>query len=330
MSRLLSLLLLLTCLSTESMAHVLRVAQLNIEQLDSARYSLHYQIPDGEQAIYPSPQLPSRCQWQQQPTRDIGLQSYVFDCAGQPLVADDELLLDWQRSGALVSMLWRNGLSQRQFFPVSEQGIVVSLEDLQAGSGSLLKTAQRYTELGVYHILIGIDHLFFVLAMLLLVSSRYKLIAAITAFTLAHSVTLALSVFELLSLNMAVVESLIALSIVVMAKEIVLAERGRLGIAWHYPALVALIFGLIHGLGFADALKALGIANESIPATLLFFNLGVELGQVLFIAVIWLLVYMAKLLGAKWSKQRQIASAYILGATAMVWFLLRITGAFGL
>lgn len=322
--------LLFSCVSFDVSAHALRVAKLTIEETTPAYYQLRYDVPSGEEASYPTPRLPTHCDWQTEsgPMVSSGLMKLVFHCSGGVLTANDQLVLDWQRSGVMVSMAWHSGVNARQFFAVEPDGIVVRFGDLHAGSGDLYQTAVRYTQLGIEHILMGIDHLFFVVALLLLVSSRIKLIAAITAFTIGHSVTLALSVVDLLRLNMAVVETLIALSIVLMAKEILLSQRGIYGLAWRYPAVIALAFGLVHGLGFADVLMSLGIENEALLPTLLFFNLGIELGQLMFIAVIAVLLWLLKVAGVCLTTSHSALLTYGLGVTAMVWFLTRLCAVF--
>jgi hydrogenase/urease accessory protein HupE len=153
--------------------------------------------------------------------------------------------------------------------------------------------AATYLGLGVEHILLGIDHLLFVLAMLLLVSSWRRLVATITAFTVAHSITLALATLGFVHVPPKPIEAAIALSIVFVAVEIVHGRMGRLGPTERWPWMVAFVFGLLHGLGFASALRAVGLPESAIPTALLFFNLGVELGQLAFVGVV--LAFLASL-----------------------------------
>jgi hydrogenase/urease accessory protein HupE len=146
--------------------------------------------------------------------------------------------------------------------------------------------AQTYTVLGIEHILTGFDHLLFVLALLCLVQGTRRLIATITAFTLAHSLTLFAATLGWLNVPAPPVEAMIALSIVFVAGEIVHARQGRPGLTQRRPWIVAFCFGLLHGLGFAGALAEVGLPPLSIPMALLFFNVGVEIGQLIFIAVV--------------------------------------------
>jgi hydrogenase/urease accessory protein HupE len=179
-----------------------------------------------------------------------------------------------------------------------------------------------YGALGVEHILPGIDHLLFVLALLLIVSGWRKLVATITGFTVAHSITLALATLGLVSVPQAPVEAVIALSILFVAVEIVYWRQGREGITRRKPWVVAFLFGLLHGLGFAGALTEIGLPEHAIPLALLFFNVGVEIGQLLFIAVV-----LAALPGLRYLPLPQWAwriPVYSIGALAAFWTIERI------
>src|SRR6185295_9558805 len=149
---------------------------------------------------------------------------------------------------------------------------------------SALAVASVYLELGIEHIMLGIDHLLFVLALLLVTRGTRRLVKTVTAFTIAHSITLAVATLGVVHAPSAPVEAVIALSIVFVAAEIVRADRGRDGVTTRAPWIVAFTFGLLHGFGFAGALSAVGLPQGHIPLALLFFNLGVEVGQLVFIA----------------------------------------------
>ena len=153
-------------------------------------------------------------------------------------------------------------------------------------SPGVFEVVQTYTVLGIEHILMGVDHLLFVLALLILVQGTRRLIATITAFTLAHSLTLFAATLGWIHIPGPPVEAVIALSIVFVAGEIVHARQGRPGLTRRYPWIVAFAFGLLHGLGFAGALAEVGLPPLSIPTALLFFNVGVEIGQLVFIAAV--------------------------------------------
>jgi hydrogenase/urease accessory protein HupE len=184
--------------------------------------------------------------------------------------------------------------------------------------------AATYLRLGIEHILEGVDHLLFVLALVLLVRDAKRLVATVTAFTVAHSLTLAAATLGFVHVRQGPVEAVIALSIVFVAGEIVHQARGRPGLGSNRPWLVAFVFGLLHGLGFAGALREVGLPEHSIPLALLFFNLGVELGQLLFIACILPLASLQRRAVRRWPEQAALAPAYCIGSVAAWWTLERV------
>ncbi len=224
-------------------------------------------------------------------------------------------------SAALVKVFWRDG--QSRVYTLTERQPTVNLygsADDQRGMGEI---AGAYFVLGVEHILGGIDHLLFVFALLFLVGFNRNLIWTITAFTLAHSLTLASAALGLLTLRSAPVEATIALSIVLVAAE---ALHGRDTLARRLPAMVAFLFGLVHGLGFAGALNEIGLPQNHLATALLTFNLGVEFGQLLAVAVAW----------AAWSvfrnwrlaEQSRVPLLYGIGSVAAYWSWLRVAAIF--
>jgi hydrogenase/urease accessory protein HupE len=162
-----------------------------------------------------------------------------------------------------------------------------------------MQVAGTYLHLGVEHILFGIDHLLFVLALLLLVKGWWRLVQTVTAFTVAHSLTLAAATLGFVHVPQQPVEAVIALSIVFVASEIVHERQDRSGLSARQPWIVAFAFGLLHGFGFAGALSEVGLPQTAIPVALLFFNVGVELGQLLFIVSVF-----AAVAGARHITQR--------------------------
>ena len=270
-------------------AHKLGVARLLLEEIDADTYVVRYEVPLGEASTYPPPILPAHCRWEEPPSQPEGRVRLIFHAEDHPLSVDDVLILHWQRNGVLATAVWRSGAKARQFFPNTREGIEVRMDQLRAGSGTLGRTGKRYFVMGMEHILQGTDHLFFIGGLLLLVSGVRPLLLTITAFTIAHSLTLGLSVFGIFRLSAEMTDVLVAFSIVLLAGEIIRMQQGRSTLASRKPWLVSFCFGLVHGLGFAGALEALGLPNESIPLVLLFFNLGVEAGQLLFMGL-WLAV----------------------------------------
>ena len=186
------------------------------------------------------------------------------------------------------------------------------------------EVAGTYLGLGIEHILTGIDHLLFVLALLLLTTGTWRLLKTVTAFTVAHSITLALATLGLAHVPSKPVEAVIALSIVFVAAEILHARRGRIGLAARMPWIVAFTFGLLHGFGFAGALSEVGLPAGQIPVALLFFNLGVEAGQLLFIAAVLALVAGARRVRVAWPRWAELVPPYAIGSVAMVWVIQRV------
>jgi len=181
-----------------------------------------------------------------------------------------------------------------------------------------------YTKIGIEHILTGVDHLLFVLALVLIVNGWRRLVTTITAFTIAHSITLAAATLGFVHVPSPPVEACIALSIVFVAAEIVHGRQGRPGLTKRAPWVVAFTFGLLHGLGFAGALSEVGLPQNAIPLALLFFNVGVEIGQLMFISAI---------LGVSFVVRRVPLAAplwgwrilpYAIGSVAMFWVIQRV------
>ena len=188
-----------------------------------------------------------------------------------------------------------------------------------------LTVARTYLVLGIEHILGGVDHLLFVLGLLLIVGRRWGLlIKTITAFTVAHSITLALATLGFVHVPEAPVEAVIALSIMFVASEVLHARAGRPGLTTRSPWLVAFTFGLLHGFGFAGALNAIGLPQNSIPVALLLFNVGVEVGQLLFVAAVVAFVAALGRVRVMWPKWAEAIPPYAIGGAAMFWVIQRI------
>ena len=194
---------------------------------------------------------------------------------------------------------------------------------VEAVPGSL-QVAATYLSLGIEHILLGLDHLLFVLALLILVDNWRRLVWTITAFTIAHSITLAAATLGWVAVPPPPVEAVIALSIVFVAGEIVRSRQGRPSLSQRLPWLVAFTFGLLHGFGFAGALSEIGLPQQQIPLALFTFNVGVEIGQLLFVGAVLLLARLPRLLHlpvpAWWAR----AVAYGIGSVAVFWVIERV------
>jgi hydrogenase/urease accessory protein HupE len=310
-------------------AHDLGVARGQLQEMEGGRYLLEIEVLPGPAEPFGAPELPARCA-RRDGAAPVGPDQrtlrYEFACAPQPLTARDVLRLPWPGQGVMMTARWAGGSTARQFFARTGNVIEVPLDALQAGSGSLSDAAWRYLGLGIEHILLGIDHLLFVFGLLLLVNGPWMLVKTITAFTLAHSTSLALATLGLVRVPSPPVEAAIALSIMFLAAEILRARQGRPGLTASAPWLAAFAFGLLHGFGFAGALFDLGLASREIPLALLFFNVGVEIGQLLFVVVVLILAWALRRLQVAWPRWSTLLAAYALGTIAAFWFLERTSG----
>lgn len=193
-----------------------------------------------------------------------------------------------------------------------------------------LDVARGYLVLGAEHILLGIDHLLFVLALLIITQGVWALVKTVTAFTIAHSITLALATLGVVNVPSAPIEATIALSIVFVAAEIVHARQGHPGIAARAPWIVAFVFGLLHGFGFAGALSEIGLPAGHVPLALLFFNLGVEAGQLVFVAAVLALAAIGRRAHVALPRWAELVTPYLIGSLAMVWVIDRVGAVFDL
>jgi len=183
---------------------------------------------------------------------------------------------------------------------------------------------RTYIRLGFEHILAGVDHLLFVLALLLITNGFKKLVKTITAFTVAHSITLSLASLGVVGLAMPPVEAVIALSIVFLAIELINHYKGRKCLTAKYPWVVAFTFGLLHGFGFAGALAEVGLPQMEIPTALLFFNVGVELGQLAFVIAAMLLIWIMNTVRTDWPSWMKGVPPYAIGSIAAFWLIERV------
>jgi hypothetical protein len=201
-------------------------------------------------------------------------------------------------------------------------------EVILVGHRSLMQVASAYFRLGVDHILGGIDHLLFVAALLLLVSGWRRLAGTITAFTVAHSITLAAATLGVIAMPVALIEALIALSIAFVAAEVVHLRRGGRSLTSQWPWVIAFAFGLLHGVGFASALGEIGLPQNAVPVALLFFNLGVEAGQLLFVSIALSAAALMRRLARRFEPQPKTfirtLPPYVIGSLGAFWVLQRV------
>ena len=225
-------------------------------------------------------------------------------------------------SAAVVKVHWLDG--QSRVFTLTAGQPDVQLYGSAEDKRGISEIASAYVVLGVEHILGGFDHLMFVLALLFLVSFNRRLVLTISAFTLAHSLTLALSALGLLTLRSPPVEATIALSIMLVAAEALHKEQT---LSRRWPAVVAFLFGLVHGLGFAGALSDIGLPQNHLFVALLTFNVGVELGQLLVVAVAF--VFYRAFAARPQVAAMRVPALYAIGGIAAYWSVGRIVSIVG-
>jgi len=220
-------------------------------------------------------------------------------------------------SAVILRITWQG--EQRSTFTLTKNQPAARLFGSARDERDVGQVAQTYGVLGIEHILSGIDHLLFVISLLLLVGFRRQLLATITLFTVAHSLTLAASALGALTLRPPPVEAVIALSIVLVSAE-ALSQKDTITRRW--PGIVAFVFGLIHGLGFAGALKDIGLPEQHANMALLTFNLGVEAGQLVVIGLAWLVVLASRKF--TWTTTARQVTLYGIGSISVFWTLSRI------
>ena len=195
--------------------------------------------------------------------------------------------------------------------------------DIAAPRG-IVATAGVFFVQGIEHILLGVDHLLFVFGLLLLVRTNWMLVKTITAFTVAHSTTLAIATLGYAHVPAAPLNAVIALSILFLGPEIIRSWRGGTSLTIRHPWVVAFVFGLLHGFGFASGLAAVGLPSGDIPLALLMFNVGVEVGQLAFVALVLLLVRAFKVLQMQWPGWVAVMPAYVVGSLGALWSIQRV------
>jgi hydrogenase/urease accessory protein HupE len=268
------------------------------------------------------PRLPKEARVTSEPVRmkvgDAATEQFTMVCPGG--LDGKEVAVDGA-AAAIADVLVRvehlNGASQIFRLTPDQRSHVI---EPAPGRWQEVKT---YLNMGVSHILMGVDHLLFVLGLLLIVRDRWMLLKTITAFTVAHSITLGIATMGWASAPMLPLNAAIALSILFLGPEIVRVRRGETSLTIRNPWLVAGAFGLLHGFGFASGLTALGLPRAEIPLALLFFNCGVEIGQLFFVALILLLALSFRSLEIRWARWAEALPAYTVGGLGAYWTIQR-------
>jgi len=304
-------------------AHEIRPAYLQIDEQSPQHYQLLWKIPTNYGMVQNiRPTFGPEFTLTALPGQTIvnGFVIFRYLLVGQVPLPGSSLTiehLDQTTIETLVNMTFLDG--SHYSLVLRPRDNTITIPDTTTG----WHLVYAYTQLGVEHILAGWDHLAFVTALMLIVAGWRMLLKTITAFTLAHSITLGLATFGYVSLPPPPVEALIALSILLVAGEAVHLRYGKQTLASRWPWVVAFAFGLLHGFGFAGALKEIGLPQVDVPVALLFFNVGVELGQLLFISALLGLLSLVR----RWvtlPKYASVLAAYGIGTLATFWLLQRI------
>ena len=323
---LLALLLALPALAGDvARADELRPGYLELTQRDTHHWKMVWKAPVlGGLATHARPVVPDFC-LAGAPTARL---------EGAALVAVSEVACTKPLAGARVGLGGMDGAFTDALLRIAPLKRPVQAARLTPGHGMVTvdivpnraQVAETYFLLGVRHILAGYDHLLFVVALVLLLMRPMAVIKAATAFTVAHSLTLAGTTLGLFGLAQAPVEALIALSIVFLAVEIIKQHPDTPRLSERIPWVVSFFFGLIHGFGFAGALREIGLPEGDVPMALFTFNVGVEIGQLIIIAVVLAALFALRHLVARAMRPAVVASSYVIGSVASFWFIQRLVG----
>lgn len=310
-----------------SLAHDARPIAVEVKQTKDFTVSISFKVPGTlDTRFKPVANLPRDCS-QFGETPPIGVDGayvyeHVYRCRN-PL-GGQTIGIEYPYGNPSLSSLLQvtlpSGASHTKLLPPGENNWLVPEEP------STAVVASDYTVLGITHIWRGVDHLLFILCLLFIAGTKWRILATVTGFTLAHSLTLALSTLGYFKVSIGAVEAIIALSIVFLAAEIL--RNNRQSLAWRKPMIVAIAFGLLHGLGFATVLADIGLPQSHRVQALIFFNVGVEIGQVVLIAIAMLAAQLLKrreaLLGQfRFEPTIKAASTYAIGIVGSYWFVER-------
>ncbi|MEE9543773.1 MAG: HupE/UreJ family protein [Thermodesulfobacteriota bacterium] len=305
-------------------AHRLEPAYLELSEEGPGGFSVLWKRPlVGGRPMNIYPEFPSNCSNLIEPSQKIlatgSIERWRVDCGARGIVGQEILIsgLSATSTDTLTRIRLNDGTVHTAVLRPGSPAFIVP------ETASTLQVLRSYLRLGVEHILGGFDHLLFVLGLLLIVGNTSLLIKTITAFTLAHSVTLAVAALGFVYVPQAPVEAVIALSILFLAIELVKQRRGIVGLTVRAPWIVALCFGLLHGFGFAGALTEVGLPQSDIPLALLSFNIGVEAGQLIFVAGVLVVIWTINKIKIRWPVWVEQAPAYAIGSLAAFWFIER-------
>ncbi len=310
---------------TPATADEIRPALLDIKEQNTGLFAVTWKVPTrGDKVLAITPQLPGSLELVGSPSvqnvpgaliEHTTYKNTAKSLTGQVIVIDG---LTAVQTDVLLLIQLQDGTQHSAILRPSSPEYTIPLE------ASKLQVAGDYWRMGTIHILEGVDHLLFVLALMLIVTGFGQLLKAVTAFTVAHSITLVLATLGVVHVPAAPTEAIIALSILFLATEIVHKHNGQFSLTEKYPWVIAFVFGLFHGLGFAGALSEIGVPQNEVPLALLMFNVGVETGQLIFIAVVLSLIALLKRLPFTAPQGAWRIAPYAIGSVAAFWTIERV------
>ena len=313
------------CLALPTSADEIRPALLDIKEQNTGLFAVTWKVPvRGDRVLAITPQLPESLELVGSPSVQDApgarIEHSTFKSNGKPLTGQTIVIdgLAAVQTDVLLLIQLQDGTQHSAILRPGSPEFTIPLE------ASKLEVAGDYWRLGTIHILEGVDHLLFVLALLLIVSGLGQLVKAVTAFTVAHSITLALATLGVVHMPAAPTEAIIALSILFLATEIIHKHNGQISLTERYPWMIAFVFGLFHGLGFAGALSEIGVPQHEVPLALLMFNVGVETGQLLFIAAVVSVMALFRRLPLQAPQGTWRVAPYAIGSVAAFWTIDRV------
>ncbi|MEJ2471805.1 MAG: HupE/UreJ family protein [Desulfuromonadales bacterium] len=312
------------CAFSPAVAHEVRPGFLELRETGPTTYSFLWKKPaGGEVEIYIAPVIPEHCRLdtpgKQQLTPGAMIIRGTLTC--QDGIAGKTLAIDGLAStitDVIVRIHHADGRLESHLLKPVNPSVTLGAKTTD------WQRAVTYLRLGFEHILLGVDHLLFVLGLLLIVADRWMLLKTVTAFTIAHSFTLAIATLGYASAPLPPLNVAIALSILFLGPEIVRRWRGQTSFTIRHPWVVAFAFGLLHGFGFASGLTTMGLPQAEIPLALLLFNVGVEIGQVCFVVLILALERSFRILEIHWPRLVEALPGYTVGSLGAYWTLQRL------
>jgi hypothetical protein len=316
-------------LSLPLAAHESRPGYLELREVAPERYELLWKQPArGDMVLALDPVLPPNCEAAGASSDELTgaalLRRATLTCPGGLAGGTIAIAgLEATLTDVLVRIDHASGVEETRLLQPAAPSFTVR------GTPGTWERVASYLRLGIEHILLGVDHLLFVLGLLLIVERRSMLVKTITSFTVAHSITLAVATLGWASAPAEPLAAAIALSILFLGPEVVRKWRGETSFTIRHPWVVAFAFGLLHGFGFAAGLTEMGLPPREIPLALLLFNVGVEIGQLLFVALVLLLARSFRVLEIRWRRWAELLPGYAVGVLGAFWTIQRLAIYFG-